>query len=131
MSYTHAHTTHTHRVATAQWLAKEMQNLLDDNTLTSLLYEECCKLSPDLSPVQDQLLSALTRLPDCLSNKLGRSLPSFFHPLTLFSILARALLGCLHKLHTDLQGGLDRSLAFVAAVLGKVAVLGHAGIEVG
>lgn len=105
-----------------------MQTLLDDNTLTSLLYEECCKLSSDLSPAQDQLLCALTRLPDCLSNKLGHSLPSFFHPLTLFSSLARALLGCFHKIHTDLQGGQDRSLAFVAAVLSKVAVLGHAGM---
>lgn len=104
-----------------------MQTLLDDYTLTSLLYEECCKLSSDLTPVQEQLLHALTHLPDCLANQLGSSLPSFFHPLNLFSSLARGLLGCLHKIHTDLKGGKDRSLAFTAALMSKMAVLGHAG----
>ena len=93
-----------HRVATARWLARETEAILNESTLGSVLYEECCTPSASLSPAQEQLLCALTRLPDCLANQLGRTLPSFLQPLCLFSSLGRALLGCLHRVYTDLQG---------------------------
>ena len=111
------------------------------------MWEECHAPSPLLSPAQEQLLSALTRLPDCLANQLGRSLPASLLPQPFFSALGTGMLGCLRRLHSDLRGkcppflagrifvravlcpagGQDRSLAFPAAVLSRAAVLGHAG----
>ena len=135
-------------LTTARWLAREVESLVDQTTQTLLLYEECCVPSSTLSPDQEQLLLVLVHMPDRLANKLGRSLPSFLLPFSVFSCLGRALLGCLCKVHADLKGGLlvvcasnyhfsrqevfsadsqDRSLAFPEAVLSKAAVLGHAG----
>ena len=91
-------------LTTAHWLAKETESLVDQTTLTSLLYEECCVPSPSLSSDQEQLLLALVHLPDHLANQLGRSLPSFLLPPSLFSRLGGALLGCLHTIHADLKG---------------------------
>ena len=85
-------------------MAGEIERVLSSSTLSSMLYRESCKPSPSLSPAQQQLLSALTRITDCLANKLGRSLPPSLLHSSLFSLLGAGLLNCLQAVHTDLKG---------------------------
>jgi hypothetical protein len=112
-------------VSNARWLARELESLIHISTLTSLLCRESCSSSPTLSPIQQQLLSSLTHLPDLLANRLGSSLPPSLLPTSLFTLLGCALLASLHSIHSDVKGGEDRSLAFLGAVLSKAAILGQ------
>lgn len=131
------------RVSSVRWLARELEIILESKSLSLILYRETSSSSSSLSPEQEQLLSAITKLPDKLANRLGHSLPLSLLPTSIFSSLGSSLIMCLSSLHSDLRGslllflsllvqvfwlsagGTDRCLVFLASLVSKVSLLGH------
>ena len=59
--------------------------------------------SNPLSLTQHKLVKSLTRLPDVISNKLGRELSTELYPVSYYKRLVEAVFNCLNRIHDSLQ----------------------------
>lgn len=93
------------RTPVARWLANEVADLLISDSLTADLLAQCSSNpSPRLSPIQEQLVGVICRLPDLLANRLGRSLPAVLLPAEYFKLVGRALYNCLGRVYASIKG---------------------------
>ncbi len=82
-----------YRLSAALWLSTEVQALLTSGRLTALFRDE---LSPaPLSADLEQLVGVVCRLPDTLSNRLGRQLSPSLLPPQYFKMVGLSIADCL------------------------------------
>lgn len=86
-------------VPTAKWLSHEVLELLSSGGLTILFNSQIRDTNTiRLSPAQEQLVSVVCHLPDCLANRLGRQLSQRLLPQQYFERVGIAIIECLTEL---------------------------------
>lgn len=93
------------RAPVAKWLANEVSAVISSECLTSDLLAECSfNPSSCLTPLQNQIVGVVCRLPDLLTNRLGHSLPSSLMPPAYFKLIGSCLFNCLESIYTSIKG---------------------------
>ncbi len=104
------------RLTTAKWLCNEVLSILQSGSVGSILAAQA-KLSastsdgakPRLSSQQQQLISAICRLPDVMANRVGRQLKEPLLPVPYFKSLGRSFRDSLVTVHSHHKGERERS----------------------
>ena len=98
----------------AVWLEHEVVKLLSDDQLERVLWEQCAP-PPGHAPIshlsvqQNMLLKTLTRLPDLVSSRRGRSLNSALYPNVYYRNLANVIDCCLKKVVDSIRSALSHT----------------------
>ena len=113
--------THTDKLHT---VVSILDNFMSSNKFTELFLAQCMVDAP--TSLAQELLTAITSLPDKLSNKMKLALNGKFHPNVYYEMLGGEILKALTKVHEIACRTRDFSIKFLSNLIGKIALRGSA-----